>query len=84
MMQNDEEETQRSKSAQETEEVAATRLIINPEAEPTYIQMEILSNLNPRFRLTWEMKRSIWRTQAPSATTWNWPILASRQTCMTR
>ena len=30
MMQNDEEETQRSKSAQETEEVAATRLIITP------------------------------------------------------
>ena len=62
MMQNDEEETQGSKSGQETGEVTAgvtaTGLIINPEAEPTYYQMEILFNLNPRFRLTWEMKRS--------------------------
>ena len=62
MMQNDEEKTQGSKSGQETGEVTAgvtnTGLIINPEAEPTYLQMEILSNFNPRFRLTWEMKRS--------------------------
>ena len=65
MMQNDEEETQGSKSVQETGEVAATRLIINPEAEPTYLQMEILSNLNPRFRLTWEMKRSDLEDSSP-------------------
>ena len=62
MMQNDEEKTQGSKFGQETGEVTAgvtdTGLIINPEAEPTYYQMEILFNLNPRFRLTWEMKRS--------------------------
>ena len=65
MMQNDEEETQGSKSVQETGEVAATRLIINPEAEPTYLQMEILSNFNPRFRLTWEMKRSDLEDSSP-------------------
>ena len=65
MMQNDEEETQGSKSVQETGEVATTRLIINPEAEPTYLQMEILSNLNPRFRLTWEMKRSDLEDSSP-------------------
>ena len=65
MMQNDEEETQGSKSVQETGEVTATRLIINPEAEPTYLQMEILSNLNPRFRLTWEMKRSDLEDSSP-------------------
>ena len=58
MMQNDEEKAQGSKSGQETEEVTATELIINPEAEPTYVQMEILFNFNPRFRPTWEMKRS--------------------------
>ena len=65
MMQNDEEETQGSKSVQETGEVTATRLIINPEAEPTYLQMEILSNFNPRFRLTWEMKRSDLEDSSP-------------------
>ena len=58
MMQNDEEETQGSKSDQETGEVTNTGLIINPKAEPTYVQMEILFNFNPRFRPTWEMKRS--------------------------
>ena len=62
MMQNDEEETQESKSSQETEEVTTgitdTGLIIDPKAEPTYVQMEILFNFNPRFRSTWEMKRS--------------------------
>ena len=61
-MQNGEEETQGSKSVQETGEVTAgvsdTGLILNPEAEPTYLQMEILFNFNPRFRPTWEMKRS--------------------------
>jgi hypothetical protein len=65
MMQNDEEETQGSKSVQETGEVTATRLIINPEAEPTYLQMEILSNFNPKFRLTWEMKRSDLEDSSP-------------------
>ena len=65
MMQNDEEETQGSKSVQETGEVTATRLIIDPEAEPTYLQMEILSNFNPKFRLTWEMKRSDLEDSSP-------------------
>ena len=65
MMQNDEEETQGSKSVQETGEVTATRLIINPEAEPTYLQMEILSNFNPKFRLTWKMKRSDLEDSSP-------------------
>ena len=45
-------------ATQETGEVADTGLIIDPKAEPTYVQMEILFNLNPRFRSTWEMKRS--------------------------
>ena len=62
MMQNNEEEAQGSKSSQETGEVTAgvtdTGLIINPKAEPTYVQMETLFNFNPRFRSTWEMKRS--------------------------
>ena len=61
MMQNDEKETQESKSSQETEEVTAgvtdTELIINPKAEPTYIQMETLFNFNPRFRSTWDLGR---------------------------
>ena len=67
MMQNDEEETQESKSSQETalREVTDTGLIINPEAEPTYVQMEILSNFNPRFRPTWEMKRSDLEDSSP-------------------
>ena len=71
MMQNDEEKTQGSKSVQETGEVTAgvadTGLIINPEAEPTYLQMEILSNFNPRFRRTWEMKRSDLEDPNPSS-----------------
>ena len=71
MMQNDEEETQGSKSVQETGEVTAgvadTGLIIDPEAEPTYLQMEILSNFNPRFRRTWEMKRSDLEDPNPSS-----------------
>ena len=71
MMQNDEEKAQGSKSVQETGEVTAgvadTGLIINPEAEPTYLQMEILSNFNPRFRRTWEMKRSDLEDPNPSS-----------------
>ena len=71
MMQNDEEEAQGSKSSQETEEVTAgvtdTGLIIDPKAEPTYVQMEVLFNFNPRFRSTWEMKRSDLDDQSPSS-----------------
>ena len=67
MMQNDEEKTQESKSNQETEEVTNTGLIIDPKAEPTYIQMEILFNFNPRFRSTWEMKRSDLEDPSPSS-----------------
>ena len=71
MMQNDEEKTQENKSSQETGEVTAgvtdTGLIINPKAEPTYVQMEILFNLNPRFRSTWEMKRSDLEDPSPSS-----------------
>ena len=71
MMQNNEEETQESKPSQETEEVTAgvtdNGLIIDPKAEPTYVQMEILFNFNPRFRSTWEMKRSDLEDQSPSS-----------------
>ena len=71
MMQNNEEETQGSKPSQETGEVTAgvtdNGLIIDPKAEPTYVQMEILFNFNPRFRSTWEMKRSDLEDQSPSS-----------------
>ena len=71
MMQNDEEETQGSKPSQETGEVTAgvtdNGLIINPKAEPTYVQMEILFNFHPRFRSTWEMKRSDLEDPSPSS-----------------
>ena len=66
MMQNGEEETQGSKSCQETEGVTATGLIFNPEAEPPYLQMETILNLNSRFRLTWEMKRADLEDSSPS------------------
>ena len=65
MMQNNEEETQENKSTQQTGEVTDTGLIINPEAEPTYLQMNILSNFNPKFRPTWEMKRSDLEDSSP-------------------
>ena len=57
MMQHGAEETQGSKSSQETGAVTDTGLVLNPEAEPPYLQMETLLNLNPQFRSTWEMKR---------------------------
>ena len=71
MMQNNEEETQGSKSDQETGEVTAgvtdTGLVLNPEAEPPHLQMEALLKSNPRFRSTWEMKRSDLEDPSPSS-----------------
>ena len=58
MMQHGAEETQGDKSGQETGGVTAAGLVLNPEAEPPYLQMETLLKLNPQFRSTWEMKRS--------------------------
>ena len=66
MMQQGEEETQGSKSGQETGGVTATGLVLNPEADPPHLQMETLLKLNPQFRSTWEMKRPDLEDSSPS------------------
>ena len=55
-----------SKSGQETGGVTATGLVLNPEAEPPHLQMEALLKSNPKFRVTWEMKRSDLEDSSPS------------------
>ena len=44
----------------------ASGLILDPDAEPPHLQMEILLKAHPKFRASWEMKRSDLDDSSPS------------------